>query len=175
MIKLYKRSERQIHYWEAWEHDDKIVFHWGVVGETGQTSEHWPTQSHHHHRVIEEEAGKRRAEGYSEITIEDHRTLIVQYRTQGWEPALALEKRRKVEELLNEWLGWTGNGHCDGGDIGGGTINVFLLVVDAYLATKTIIEALKKTRLLSGATIALENEDGFDILWPHDVTREFTY
>jgi hypothetical protein len=42
-----------------------------------------------------------------------------------------LDKRVAVEELMNEGLGWTGLGHCDGGDIGSGTMKIFCYVADA--------------------------------------------
>jgi hypothetical protein len=49
-----------------------------------------------------------------------------------------LDKRHKLEAKLNETLGWTGLGMCDGGSIGSGTMEV-CLVVDFALA-KSVIE-----------------------------------
>jgi hypothetical protein len=51
-----------------------------------------------------------------------------------------LEKRHKLEDRLNETLGWTGIGHCDGGSIGSGTMEACCLVVD-FEAAKRVIEA----------------------------------
>ena len=60
-----------------------------------------------------------------------------------------LEKCHTVEHILNNRLGWTGNGHCDGGDIGSGTINVFSCVVDPYIAKETIVAGLNENNLLT--------------------------
>ncbi len=46
---------------------------------------------------------------------------------------------------MNETLGWSGLGHCDGGSIGSGTMEVCCFVVDFDIA-KSVIEAdLKST------------------------------
>ena len=174
MIKLYKRVGVQTCYWEAWEQGGRVVFHSGVVGDMGQTSEHSVGRFTSCDLMVRE-ANKRRAEGYEEIALEDHRLLVVQYQSKDEDPAKDLEKRRKVEDLLNESLGWTGNGHCDGGDIGSGTINIFSFVIDPFLASDVVVEALRKAKLLGGAIIALEDEDGFQILWPQDFAEEFAY
>jgi hypothetical protein len=175
MIKLYKRSEDQIHYWEAWEDGNKIVFHWGVLGERGETRkvrvDRWKSAE----RIIAKEAKKRQFEGYHEISVDAHKSLIVQYRTEGWGSPQDLEKRYAIEDWLNECLGWTGNGHCTGGDIGSGTINIFSYVIDPYIARDEVVGALRKAKLIRGATIALESEDGFEVLWPEDFDGEFAY
>jgi hypothetical protein len=46
---------------------------------------------------------------------------------------------------MNETLGWTGLGHCDGGSIGSGSMEVCCLVVDAEIAKQTILSDLKDT------------------------------
>lgn len=80
----------------------------------------------------------------------------------------ALKLRHSVEDLMNECLGWTGNGSCDGGDIGSGTANIFNYVVDVGKATRTIIEELKNNNLLQGAKIAYLNPDDeeYIVLYP---------
>ena len=81
-----------------------------------------------------------------------------------------LDKRHENEGTLNECLGWTGNG-----DIGSGTINVCLLVVNPYLAARTIVEELRRTNLIEGAVIAIEHESSFEVLCPTDYQKEFAY
>ena len=71
----------------------------------------------------------------------------------------ALEKRHQVEDLMNECLGWTGNGFCDGGDIGSGTTNIVNYVVDVKKATQTILEELKNNNLLEGVKLAYLNPE----------------
>jgi hypothetical protein len=46
---------------------------------------------------------------------------------------------------MNEVLGWTGLGHCDGGSIGSGTMEVCCMVVDVDIATRVIESDLKNT------------------------------
>ena len=57
-----------------------------------------------------------------------------------------LEKRHALEERMNETLGWTGVGHCDGGSIGSGTMEVCCFVVDFDTAKRVIEEDLKGTK-----------------------------
>ena len=36
MIKLYKKINNQLHYWQTWENDNNsTTVHWGIVGEEG--------------------------------------------------------------------------------------------------------------------------------------------
>lgn len=86
--------------------------------------------------------------------------LVVQYSYEENEMEATLEKRHNVEDLMNECLGWTDNGSCDGGDIGSGTVNIFNYVIDVETATKTIIEELNNNNLLEGVRIAYLPPEG---------------
>lgn len=44
---------------------------------------------------------------------------------------------------MDETLGWTGLGHCDGGSIGSGTMEVAVVVVDVDLAKRVIAADLR--------------------------------
>ena len=50
-----------------------------------------------------------------------------------------VEKRYLLQDRMNETLGWTGLGHCDGGSIGSGTMEVCCYVVD-FENAKNVIE-----------------------------------
>lgn len=81
-------------------------------------------------------------------------------------------------DLMNECLGWTGNGHCDGGDIGSGTINIFSYVIDPEIAAKTTIECLREENLLEGAIIAIRENieqevEEYLVRWPESFKGEF--
>jgi hypothetical protein len=40
MLKLYKLTENQLHYWETWDKEEKTaIIHWGIVGQRGQDNE----------------------------------------------------------------------------------------------------------------------------------------
>ena len=82
--------------------------------------------------------------------------------------------RHGVEDILNECLGWTGNGHCDGGDIGSGTINAYSFVVDPYLAKDSIVNALKKHAIMAGAIIAIQRGEDYEVVWPEDFDGKFS-
>jgi len=175
MLKLYRHDPDGVRYWEAWDAGDTVVAHWGGLGEAGDSQEVRIEPGETAETVIARESRAPRADGYHEIPVEDHSTVIVQYKTQGWGSPEDLQKRHRVEGILNESLGWTGNGHCDGGDIGSGTINVYALVVDPYLAKNAIVAALKEDGLLEGALIAYRApDDEYVILWPEDFQGEFS-
>ncbi|WP_367614638.1 hypothetical protein [Shouchella miscanthi] len=91
----------------------------------------------------------------------DGKELVIHYGTIG--DTGDTEERKKshdVEDLLNECLGWTRKGACDGEDIGSGTANIFNYVIDVEKATQTILEELKTNNLLNGVKIAcLHPED----------------
>lgn len=74
--------------------------------------------------TIKSEAKPIRAAGFKPLKRSEVRSIVIQYKIEGHGSSPDLEKRVAVEELMNERLGWTGLGHCDGGDIGSGTMNI---------------------------------------------------
>ena len=70
-----------------------------------------------------------------------------------------LEKRVKLEERMNETLGWTGLGLCDGGSIGSGTMEICNFVVDFNIAKNVIENDLKNTEFSDYTRIYDENAD----------------
>lgn len=167
MLKLYMSSEAPTRYWETWESDGVITVHAGVLGQVGEVSR--IPRSKAAARVVENQAARLRAQGYAEIENEALFTLSIQYRLAGWGSSEDLNKRHRVEELMDECLGWTGLGHCDGGDIGSGDMNVCCLVVDPFVALDPILESLQQHNCLGSATIAIETEDDLQVLWPVDI------
>jgi hypothetical protein len=59
---------------------------------------------------------------------------------------------------MSETLGWTGLGHCDGGSIGSGTMEVCCFVVDFELAKQVVEKDLADTEFADYTRIY--NEDG---------------
>ncbi|MGG3452313.1 hypothetical protein ABER98_21180 [Domibacillus aminovorans] len=145
MIKLIKQVDDEVLYWEIWKDGKALVIHYGIVGDTGDTEEMKLSLFQKAEKVMDELAEVKVNDGYDYLD-ED-------------EMEKALEKRHSVEDLINECLGWTGNGACDGGDIGSGTVNIFNFVVDVEKALKTIIEELTNNNLLEGIKIACLNPD----------------
>ena len=70
-----------------------------------------------------------------------------------------LDKRHKLEDKMNEVLGWTGLGHCDGGSIGSGSMEACCFVVDFDVAKNVIEKILKGTELENYTKIYDENAE----------------
>jgi hypothetical protein len=173
-VKLYKRGKRAIRYWEAWTRNGGPwgVVHEGKVGERGKVKhlEPWPDRPVE--QQIAEGVEKARQRGYTEIPMEDQYQVVVQYRLQTWGSVEDLDRAREIEHLFNECLGWTGNGFCDGNDIGSGCLNIFSIVVDPGLATQTMIAELQKHRLLRGAVVAARYGEEYRVVHPPDFKGE---
>lgn len=110
-------------------------------------------------------------------------SLVVQFPTETWGTVADLEKRNWLADRLDQALRSKRNGECDGGDIGSGTINIFLTgVVDPGRACVTIVDTLRELGELSGAIVALDldpegekEEDPFyTVLWPKEYDGEFS-
>lgn len=143
MIKLYKRIDGVLHYWETWSSDRKTqTVHWGKVGERGEDELVEPVKRGFFTTVRQE---IERPEGYLPIALEEHRRLIIEFKVEGFGGQMDLAKRHALEDRMQETLGWTGLGLCDGGSIGSGTMEVCCFVVDFEIAKKIIAADLKGT------------------------------
>lgn len=159
MLKLYKRIKRVLHYHEAWVHGAEITEHWGVVGQRGETAEPKRNKKLGEEKNLEEVLAKPLAEGFGPIDDADHAILIIEYRVEGMGSNEDLEKRHALEDRMNETLGWTGLGNCDGGSIGSGTMEVCCFVVDFEIAKRVIEEDLKNTKFADYLRIYDERVD----------------
>lgn len=83
--------------------------------------------------------------GYTEFDEESFEFLEIEYEIDGFGTDQDLDKRHRLEDYLNELLGWTGLGHVDGGSIGSGTMEAGCIVVDFEIARKLIMDNLKGT------------------------------
>lgn len=167
MLKLYRRDGGVIRYWEAWDDGKRqVLIHEGTVGDQGSSHTQRIPRGSKASDVIEQASRRPRSQGYEVIPDEAHAEMIVQFAVEGWGGPKDLDFRVTVEDLLNETLGWTGNGHCDGGDIGSGTINVFSFVVEPPAAVDAVRTAFAERNWLDRAVIAIRNDDHYDIVWP---------
>jgi predicted DNA-binding WGR domain protein len=159
MIKLYKRAEDgRLAYHEAWVNDGAITEHWGIAGTRGESRDH-AMKSPDEEKELEGILAEARRAGYEEIDADDERRLIVEYSVDGMGTSSDLEKRNRLEDHLNELLGWTGLGNCDGGSMGSGTMEVCCFVVD-YARSKAVIEEnLKGTGFADYSRIYDEDDD----------------
>ena len=145
MIKLYKKSDAGSHYWETWENNGVHTIHWGTLGERGQSKEIKDAFLKPAAKVVRSEMNKMIDQGYEEIPVEDQVILLIEYPVDGMGNTNDLDKRHALESRMDETLGWTGLGNCDGGSIGSGTMEVCCFVVDFEIAKKVIQEDLKET------------------------------
>lgn len=171
MLKLYKLRD-MTRYWEAWNTDTEVTIHWGIVGETGETRDIPLRSGENPNSIIEREAKQPKKEGYRKIPPSKSFRLVIQFRVDGMGSTIDLEKRIRVENLMSECLGWRGLGHCDGGDLGSGTMNIFCFVVDATKALPRVVHELKANGLDDGAVLAVGSEP--TVVWPEDFKGEFS-
>lgn len=172
MIKMIKHANDETLYWEVWEDKRKLIIHYGIVGDLGETKEQKTFPFQNAEKLMNKLAKEKAAEGYDYLDDDELFELIIQYSYDDEDQFLTmLEKRHLVEDLMNECLGWTGNGFCDGGDIGSGTANIFNYVIDVEKATQTIIQELKKNNLLDEVKIAYYSpeEEDYIVLYPKGV------
>lgn len=146
MLKLYKMTTEEKLYWETWDNGDGThTVHWGTLGTQGASRKVKSSLLRSAESEIQQEINSHIANGYASIDIEDHHILLIEYSVDGFGTEEDLEKRHRLEERMNETLGWTGLGHCDGGSIGSGTMEACNLVVDVELAKNVIENDLKDT------------------------------
>ncbi len=146
MLKLYKQIDKQLHYWETWDKDEKTaIVHWGVVGQRGQDKEISGGLFSNFRKTVQKEIDEKLTEGYAEFDEDKVSFLEIEFKIDGFGTEQDLDKRHRLEEKMDEVLGWTGLGHTDGGSIGSGTMEVGCLVVDFEIAKNIIEEKLKDT------------------------------
>jgi hypothetical protein len=173
MKKLYKRLDGTLHYFEAWNRDGVVIIHTGRVGDRGTNRERRAGPGESVETVMSRELGNAESQGYSPINPEAHSSVVVQYNVEGWEADEALGFRRTIEEVLNDALGWTGLGHCDGGDIGRNTINVWCKVVDLESGKQSVLSALEYNGLLEDVVLAASDNKDYEPFYPPNYRGAF--
>jgi hypothetical protein len=166
LLKLYKREEQTMLYWEAWDENDDVLIHFGELGQMGETTTIPLAEFEPPETAIQRHAQEAREAGFDEIETEELFELIIQFTSDS---ARGDDFVEKVEDLLNDVLGWTGLGHCDGSDAADGAVNFFCFVVDPKLSVDPLVNELRDQELLGNAVIAYQDEEeNFVVLWPPD-------
>ena len=160
MLKLYKLADDSKSYWETWENEGVHTIHWGVLGTRGESKELKSTLLRKATSVIQKEIDQKTAEGYAPVEFDDHYTLLIEFAVDGMGCGEDVEKRHRLQDRMDETLGWTGLGHCDGGSIGSGTMEVCCFVVDFDIAKRVIEDDLKGTEFENFTRIYDENAEG---------------
>ena len=143
MIKLYRKNSAGIEYWETWENKGEHTVHRGQAGDRGKSETVRGSFFRSAEKIVEAQIAEKKKEGFQEI--DDLETLMIEYAVEGMGTTEDLDKRHRLEERMNETLGWTGLGNCDGGSIGSGTMEVCCLVVDFIVAAKVVSADLAGT------------------------------
>lgn len=161
MLKLYHFDNGKIDaYHEAWVSVEKktLVEHFGNLGEPGQTFEREYDRKLNDSKNIEKLLTNARSNGFSEFDEDKFDWLIIELPLESGDFASGseLDQRYAVEDLMNEVLGWTGLGHCDGGSSGQGTMEIACPVVD-YEMAQCVAEAALGEKNFTGYRIYKED------------------
>ncbi|MES2469083.1 MAG: hypothetical protein V4675_17385 [Verrucomicrobiota bacterium] len=159
MPKLYKTTGTTNQYWETWEHRGVHTIHWGELGTKGQSKEIKSGFFKRAKSIVRKEMDEHIQAGYAAIDPENHFTLMIEYSVDGMGSADDVDKRTRLQGLMDETLGWTGLGHCDGGSIGSGTMEVCCFVIDFDLAKMVVAESLAGTEFENHTRLYEENAD----------------
>jgi hypothetical protein len=157
VLKLYRFAEGKKEYWETWSDDTgSHTIHWGDLGTRGESRNVRSTLFAKAERTIQKEIDRLVEQGFHPVDEEDHHTLLIEYAVDGIGTEQDVEKRHRLEERMNETLGWTGLGMCDGGSIGSGSMEVCSYVVDFEVAKAVIEKDLAGTEFANYARILNE-------------------
>jgi predicted DNA-binding WGR domain protein len=160
MLKLYKLLDNRLHYWETWDKDEKTaIIHWGIIGQIGQNKEVKSGFFSNFRKLVQKEINEKTKEGYSEFGEDKVFYLEIEYIIDGFGTEQDLQKRHKLEGIMDELLGWTGLGSSNGGSLGSGTMEVGCCVVDFEISKKVIEEKLKGTEFGDYSRIFKMNEE----------------
>lgn len=157
MLKLYKVIDGMLHYHEAWVNGSELIEHWGIAGEQGETRTYAVDRSKSDDDNVRAALKERAEYGYQPIDPEGQHTLLIEYLVVGMGTKADLAKRHRLEDRMNDTLGWTGLGNCDGGSIGSGSMEVCCYVVDFDLAKRAIAKDLENTEFADYSRIYDEN------------------
>lgn len=159
-MKLYRFSDESKDYWESWEESPgTYTVHWGALGTTGESKTIHATSPHEAERLLNNEMDDYVERGFKPIEPEDHAILLIEFGIEGMGTTNDLSKRHRLEDRMNETMGWTGLGECDGGSIGSGTMEVCCFVVDFDLAKQVIEGDLVGTEFADFTRIYQEGID----------------
>lgn len=158
MKKLYRKTGDSLEYWETWEDRGKHTIHWGLVGHKGERETFGPTLFGSSAKKVAKLIADREAQGFREIPMDQHSVLQIEYSVVGMGSSSDLDKRHRLENRMDEVLGWAGLGCCDGGSIGSGTMEVCCLVVDFDVAHRVIAENLAGTEFGDYSRVYQEKE-----------------
>ena len=125
MLKLYRFSDSKKEYWETWEETPRShLVHWGDLGTEGNTKTVTSSLFRNAEKTLKKEIDELIRQSFAPVLPDDHAILMVEYSIDNMGSEADVDKRHRLEDFLNEKLGWTGLGACDGGSMDNGTMEV---------------------------------------------------
>ena len=159
MIRAYKEVNDDLLYFHIWETDENnAVFYQGVMGNEGELEHVSANSSDELTDKINHKVDELNKAGWSGIDDDEYDTLIIEYKIDGWGTENDLKKRHIIQDRMDQLLGWTGVGWCDGGSIGSGTMEICCIVFDYQLAYDIINEDLNETEFADFSRIYVDSE-----------------
>jgi hypothetical protein len=158
MDKLYKREAGTMRYQEAWVDAGELHHHWGIVGQRGEHTTRPLRLLERKSAAVAAVLAPALAQGYAPVPDDAQAALIIEYVVDGFGSRADLDKRHALEERMDELLGWTGLGHCDGGSSGSDTMEVCCYVVDYDIARDVICRDLAETEYADYSRIYREED-----------------
>jgi hypothetical protein len=132
----------------------------GELGTRGESKNVRSTLFAKAEKTIQKEIDRLVKLGFRPIDADDHHTLLIEYTVDGMGTLDDVGKRQRLEDRMNETLGWTGMGMCDGGSIGSGSMEVCSYVVDFEVAKAVIEKDLASTEFANYTRIFNETDQG---------------
>lgn len=172
LIKLYKTENDTLNYWEIWDTDTGLFIHYGRVGNIGENKV-MQVKPSKLKTIADQQIQQKIKEGYFQVEDDQLNELIIQFKE--YESAEDLAFREAIQNIINQNLGWTGNGHSTDADIGNGTMNIFVNVVDPFIACDSIHKTINEKGIARDFLIALKKQSGFEVLYPKNFVGVFTY
>jgi hypothetical protein len=166
-LKLYKVEDKICKYWETWKiNDTTAMVHWGELGEYGDHIEIEETSFEKLKDEINKQiAQKTEEDKYFQIPIEDFYTVVITFELDNWGSPEDLERREAIRNVITEYLGWTGNGRCDDGDIGSGEMALYAdEVIHPFLAIGIILRGFRLEEI--------DEDPYFTIMQGGEIVRE---
>ncbi len=143
VIRMVYVDGSSILYRETWFDGTNIFIHEGRVGDRGKTRKVSADISLARTLVRSFQAQAER-DAYFLVNPEFLTDITITLKTEGFGSADQLNIRHRLEDELDEILGWSGNGRCTGGDAGGGSLQIHCEAIVPHLAIASIQTVLKK-------------------------------
>lgn len=173
MIQLTKQNGSDTLYQTIYTEGRLIVQHQGIVGAWVKAENVKQMRVSRFKRLgvqILRLVEKFERQGYRELNETDYTELVVQFSYEKDQEETALERRHMMEEVINDGLLHTGNGYCEGGDVGSGTTNIFYHVLDVKTAITLIFEEMKARDVQDEPKIAVQEGAAYTVLYPQGAT-----